>query len=203
MRIILLVFLLCAVSFSASAQFWNRIFKPKRYPLLSACQYQDFKMPDIKLNAGLKDVKRMQLGTTDYYLVLNEQVVMKEAQHHMRFREYEEASYSFNQLAKIYQQLNKHSEAKWFFLQSNNLSRQQSNDHLTINNLINLALVKSAIGDFELAQQDLEEAHTMANLHGWQDDLAAVNKEIINLKRNRIAVLIPPSDVVTATQRTL
>jgi hypothetical protein len=135
--------------------------------------------------------------------MLNEHTVMKTAQHQMRFRQYEDASYSFNELAKIYVQLNKLSEAKWFFLQSNNLSRQQNNDRLTIANLMELATVKATIGDFALAQQDLDEARDLATAHNWQDDVLSVKKRVDVLQRSKLAYVKPESGLANAGTNTL
>lgn len=185
---VLLLALLCTISFSASAQWW-RLGKNKRYPLIAQAQTPAYRLTASKLN--VPKLNRCVIGQTFYSLVLNERLVMKTAQHQMRFREYEDASYSFNELAKIYVQLNQLSEAKWFFLQSNNLSRQQNNDRLTIANLIELSNVKRAIGDFSLAQQDLEEARDMAKNHNWQDDMQTVKMHLSNLQLTKLAALKP------------
>ena len=119
MKLFLLV-LFSTISFSASAQWWS-FTKHKRYPALAQVKAAPLNFTAAKLNYTL--ISKQTLLQTDYSLMLNEHTVMKTAQHQMRFRQYEDASYSFNELAKIYVQLNKLSEAKWFFLQSNNLSR--------------------------------------------------------------------------------
>lgn len=183
---VLLPALFCFFGFSASAQ-WLPFLKHKRYAALPEVCSAPVQVKAIALSKPV--VKPAALGLTSYSLSLNEYTVMKTAQHQMRFREYENASYSFNELAKIYVQLNKMSEAKWFFLQSNNLSRQQNNDRLTIANLIELASVKSAIGDFDLAQQDLDEARSMAAAHNWQDDLSNVQKSVNGLQRSKLVTL--------------
>jgi len=197
---VLLLALLCTISFSASAQWW-RLGKNKRYPLIAQAQTPAYRLTASKFS--VPKVSRCTIGQTSYSLVLSEHTVMKTAQHQMRFREYESASYSFNELAKIYVQLNQLSEAKWFFLQSNNLSRQQNNDRLTIANLIELSNVKQAIGDFSLAQQDLEEARDMAKNHNWQDDIQAVKKRIDNLQLTKLAALKPEAGFGKAGQATL
>ncbi|MFD1256330.1 hypothetical protein ACFQ3S_05935 [Mucilaginibacter terrae] len=195
MKVFLLA-LLCTLSFSASAQWWS-FKKYKRYPLLAEVKHAPFRLTSAKL-ANTK-VSRVTLGLTPYSLTLSERSVMKTAQHQMRFRQYEDASYSFNELAKIYVQQGKLSEAKWFYLQSNNLSRQQSNDRLTIANLIELANVKSAIGDFALAQQDLDEARDMATAHNWQDDVLAVKKNMDGLQRSKLAYVKPEKGLAGTT----
>jgi len=197
---VLLLGLLCTISFSASAQWW-RLGKNKRYPLIAQAQTPVLRLTAAKLSPA--KVTRVAIGQTVYGLAMSEHVVMKIAQHQMRFREYENASYSFNQLAKIYVRLNHLSEAKWFFLQSNNLSRQQNNDRLTIANLIELSNVKQAIGDFSLAQQDLEEARDMAKMHNWQDDMQTVKKQLDNLQLTKLAALKPEAGFGKAGQTTL
>jgi hypothetical protein len=199
MKVFLLA-VLCSVSFTASAQWWP-FAKHKRYPQLTNANAASFNVNAAKLNHV--QVKKVTIGITDYCLALNEHVVMKTAQHQMRFRQYEDASYSFNELAKIYVRLNKLSEAKWFFLQSNNLSRQQSNDRLTIANLIELATVKSTIGDFALAQQDLDEARDLAIAHNWQDDVLSVKKRVDILQQSKLAYVKPEKSLANISTNTL
>jgi hypothetical protein len=191
----LLLVLFCFISISASAQ-WFPIGFHKRYPQIAAVKMRPFKMPAAKITAV--NVLPVNLPPSEYVLTISEHSVMKTAQHQMRFREYEDASYSFNELAKIYVQLNKLSEAKWFFLQSNNLSRQQNNDRLTIANLMELASVKQAIGDFALAQQDLDEARGMATSHNWPDDIALVKKRMDILQRSKMAFVKPQGGFIAA-----
>lgn len=115
--------------------------------------------------------------------------LMKTAQHNMRFRVYSEASYNFSDLALLYVKQGRFSEAKWYFLQSMYLARQQNNHKLTFSNLINLAMVKSAIGDFALAQQDLIEARNLATTKGWLIDLIEVEKKLGYIQHSRFATL--------------
>jgi len=197
---VLLLALMCTISFSASAQWWS-FKKHSRYSQLANVKSAPFRLPAARL--AYNKITRVTIGQTDYSLALSEHLVMKTAQHQMRFREYEDASYSFNQLAKIYVQLNKLSEAKWFFLQSNNLSRQQNNDRLTIANLMELATVKSTIGDFALAQQDLDEARDLATAHNWQDDVLSVKKRVDILQRSKLAYVKPENSIANAGTNTL
>jgi hypothetical protein len=115
--------------------------------------------------------------------------VMKTAQHNMRFRIYDVASQNFSELAQLYAQQNRFSEAKWYFLQSTFLSRQQNNNKLTIANLCKLAMVKSEIGGFLLAQQDLREARDIAASHGWLTELMDIEKQLSYIQHNRFASL--------------
>ncbi|MDT3403243.1 hypothetical protein [Mucilaginibacter terrae] len=201
MRRLLLV-LFCTVSFTASAQWWavGPLKKYQRFPAIVQVKQAPFKI-NTQLNAA--KVTRVNIAQSFYCLTINERTVMKTAQHQMRFREYADASYSFAELAKIYIQQNKLSEAKWFFLQSNNLSRQQNNDRLTIANLRELANIKSTIGDFALAQQDLTEAHDMASAHNWQDDVLLVKKCQDDLQRSKLAAIKTEAGMPGATRSTL
>lgn len=65
---------------------------------------------------------------------------------------------SFDHLAKVYFDQKKYSEAKWFILQSNTLSRARKDVPNTLTSLIVLADIKSANKDYDLAIKDLNEA---------------------------------------------
>lgn len=187
MRLTLLV-LLCAISMSASAQ-WLSFKKHERFPLLT--QVKDHSIARFAKADYGKKIKFKRVPTSVYDMDLTENYVMKTAQHNMRFRIYSLASYNFSDLAQLYVQQKRFSEAKWYFLQSNFLSRQQNNDKLTINNLMQLAGVKSNIGDFTLAQQDLIEARDMAASHGWLIDLILVEKKLKSIQNSRIQTSKP------------
>jgi hypothetical protein len=65
---------------------------------------------------------------------------------------------SFDNLAKVYLAQKKYSQAKWFILQSNTLSRAKSDMPNIIASLLTLSLVKIDIKDYSLAMRDLNEA---------------------------------------------
>ncbi len=189
MKVILLALVCTVQSFTASAQLFSFLKRSTRDQRVLAVASAPLNIKAAKLSNG--KVSRQVMSSNDYSLGLNEYTVMKTAQHQMRFRQYEDASYSFAELARIYIQLNRLSEAKWFFLQSSNLSRQQNNDRLTISNLMELANIKATIGDLALAQQDLDEARTMATGHNWTDDVLAVKRTEENIDRKKLAALKP------------
>jgi ATP/maltotriose-dependent transcriptional regulator MalT len=70
-------------------------------------------------------------------------------------------------------------------LQSNIISRQQNDDKHTIANLMALATIKSELGDYTQAQQDLTEAHDMASVRGFNVDLTAIEKKMALIKQNK------------------
>jgi len=65
---------------------------------------------------------------------------------------------SFNDLSKVYRAQKKFSQAKWFILQSNTLSRQLKDTANIITSLIELSGIKSDIKDYKLSMRDLNEA---------------------------------------------
>ena len=69
---------------------------------------------------------------------------------------------SYDNLAKLYLQQGRFSEAKWYALQSNNLSRNRNDVVNMIATLLILADIKGQIRDYKLAQHDLTEAMGLA-----------------------------------------
>ncbi|WP_428327534.1 tetratricopeptide repeat protein [Mucilaginibacter sp.] len=196
MRYILLIFC-CIMSLSASAQ-WYRvdylIKKPQRFPELVQTPVIDHSIARLH-NATLKPIKihSFSLDRSEYSYQAAENLVMRTAQHNMRFRVYNDASYNFTELAHLYIKQNRYSEAKWYLLQSNIISRQQNDDKHTIANLMDLAIIKSDLGDYTQAQQDLTEAHDMANFRGFKEDVAAIEKKMKYIKLNKNNA--PKSDI--------
>jgi tetratricopeptide (TPR) repeat protein len=71
----------------------------------------------------------------------------------------------FNNLARVYHSQRKYSQAKWFILQSNTLSREKKDVQNIIASLLELAAIKTDIKDFKLAMQDLDEARLLAKVN--------------------------------------
>jgi tetratricopeptide (TPR) repeat protein len=72
---------------------------------------------------------------------------------------------SFNSLVKLYREQKKYSQAKWFILQSNAISRQRNDVPGIISSLIELAAIKAQIKDYSLAMRDLNEALSLSSKH--------------------------------------
>jgi hypothetical protein len=175
----------CMLSLSASAQWYNVFKKHERFPLIE--QVTDHSISRIHIKTVIIPVKihGFTLDRSEYSFQAIENMVMRTAQHNMRFRVYTDASYNFSELAKLYIQQNRYSEAKWYLLQSNIISRQQNDDKHTIANLMDLATIKSELGDYTQAQQDLTEAHDMASIRGFSVDVMAVEKKMAFIKQNK------------------
>lgn len=189
MRFTLIIFL-CAIGFTASAQFWHRKPKAERFSLLSEAQTQtSVAITPIYITAP--NVQEVQLPRSIYNLESAEDGVMKDAKHNMRYREYNLASYNFSDLALLYLQQNRFSEAKWYLLQSNAISRQQNDTKHTLSNLLILADIKTIIGELTLAKLDLQEAHDLAAAKGMQVDVAEIDKKITYLQNNKVVAAKP------------
>lgn len=188
MKFILLV-LCCTLGLSASAQWYRLDLKTKKHeraPLLA--QLINHSVSRIPVAAPSKPKIQMpHFDRTGYSLEAAEAVIMKTAQHNMRFRVYNDASYNFSELAALYVQQNRFSEAKWFLLQSNIISRNENDDKHTISNLIELAGIKAQLGDYTQAQDDLTEAHAMAMGRGFRDDLLQIEKKIQYIKQSKLS----------------
>ena len=65
-------------------------------------------------------------------------------------------------LARMYQEQNRFSEAKWYYLQANTLSRKLQDTTSIITSLTSLGRVKTSIKEYVLALKDLNEAEMLA-----------------------------------------
>ncbi len=65
---------------------------------------------------------------------------------------------NYDYLSEAYFIQKKYTQAKWFNLQSNCISRDQHDVPHMINSLMQMAIIKTAIKDYKLAQGDLNEA---------------------------------------------
>jgi tetratricopeptide (TPR) repeat protein len=73
----------------------------------------------------------------------------------------------FDNLAKVYFAKKNYSQAKWFILQSNTLSRVMNDVPNIITSLVTLAAIKSDIKDYALAMKDLTEAMQLSINHHY------------------------------------
>jgi tetratricopeptide (TPR) repeat protein len=83
---------------------------------------------------------------------------------------------SFDNLAKVYYSQKKFSQAKWFILQSNNISRIKNDIPNIIASLVRLSVVKMEIKDYKLAMRDLNEALSLSIANKMPEMEANVQK---------------------------
>jgi len=88
--------------------------------------------------------------------------IMKGLHVYSKFRDTAGLVQTFDNLAFVYHLQKKYTQAKWFNLQSNSLSRDGRDTMGIIHSLINLASIKEDIKDFALAKKDLTEALALA-----------------------------------------
>jgi len=90
----------------------------------------------------------------------------------------------FDNLATIYTAQKKYSQAKWFVLQSNFLSRAKKDVPNIISSLIALAYVKIDIKDYSLATSDLNEALQLSVANHMPVQESAVQQAYVILYNN-------------------
>lgn len=91
---------------------------------------------------------------------------------------------SFDNLAKVYRSQKKFSQAKWFVLQSNTLSRAKNDVPNIISSLLELALIKTDIQDYKLAMRDLNEALRLSASHHLPKTESDVQMGYVTLYNN-------------------
>lgn len=122
----------------------------------------------IKLSEGTVNIKLLasayllmgELATSQNKYSVAENYILKKAlpAFYYKLKDKTGSMNCYRQLAKMYQQQKRMSEAKWFFIQENTLARNINHPRAIITSLINLAQVKTAIGDYKLAIRDYNEA---------------------------------------------
>ena len=87
----------------------------------------------------------------------------------------------FDNLARVYYAQKKYSQAKWFILQSNTLSRATNDIPNIISSLLVLSMVKRDIKDYSLAMSDLDEAMQLSKTSHSQKAELEVLKNYVSL----------------------
>ncbi|RYZ96524.1 MAG: hypothetical protein EOP47_23695 [Sphingobacteriaceae bacterium] len=112
----------------------------------------------------------------------------------------------YDNLATVYHSQKKYSQAKWFTLQSNHLSRVINDVPNIIASLIKLAAIKTDIKDYTLAMQDLNEAQVLSNKSKAAPAKAAVQKTYAKLytrmnKKSKATAALKRSKAITDSIR--
>ena len=85
---------------------------------------------------------------------------------------------TFDNLGMVYHLQKKYTQAKWFILQSNEISREKRDTTNIIASLLTLSSVKQDIKDFSLAKRDLDEALSLAKTLPRIDQQVNVQKAL-------------------------
>ncbi|MBW4889478.1 hypothetical protein KXQ82_07120 [Mucilaginibacter sp. HMF5004] len=86
------------------------------------------------------------------------ELVLKAIQINKAFNDTVAVRNNFDRLGQAYVMQNKFTQAKWYILQSNRISRDRHDIAHIISGLMQLAAVKISIKDYSLAEKDLLEA---------------------------------------------
>jgi tetratricopeptide (TPR) repeat protein len=84
----------------------------------------------------------------------------------------------FVNLADMYQLKKRYSEAKWYYLAAIFLSQKLKDEKTQVYSLINLAQVKNAIGDHDLALSDYKEAEQLSEQNNFKDVLVQIKADM-------------------------
>lgn len=164
-------------SLNASAQFYNKLFFKKHpsSPLPTAYSVP-FQTDSTTLiyNSSFRDFNTV-LGRSRYNIYAEEVFIMRKLKHSSRYGQ-AAMRIEFDHLANFYLSQNRFSEAKWYLLRSNAISRQQKNYAQIIGSLLVLAEIKSDLGDYKQANEDLFEARSIAVSHQLLPDLQLVEQ---------------------------
>jgi tetratricopeptide (TPR) repeat protein len=141
----------------------------------------------IRLNAGLKSRNQIAriyaniatLKALQHKYDESEYYIMKKALPAFQYpRDQNGRMACFVNLADMYQLQNRYSEAKWFYLQGISLSKLLNDKKTLVHCLMNLAHVKTAIGDGDLAILDYKEAERIAAENNYIDLVVNIKSDL-------------------------
>jgi hypothetical protein len=112
----------------------------------------------------------------------------------------------FDNLAKVYHSQKKLSQAKWYVLQSNTLSRMKNDVPNIITSLMKLAAIKTDLKEFKMAEKDLNEASYLSSLVRSAPTQAVVQKNYAKLytkmnKKEKARLFLKKSKMITDSLR--
>ncbi len=182
---LLLLFIITGFSASAQIFFWKKKHTFKPGPPIKACALGKAAISSNLLLTN-DSVKPYIYDESEFSLLSRERALIKDARHNMSWHIYNAASYNFSDLAQLYIRMHRYSEAKWYFLQSISLSRQENDSKHTVAILVSLAAIKENLGDLVSARADLNEAHDLAQVKGMKEKAEEINKMIPLLGQNKL-----------------
>ena len=185
MKILLAVFI-SLFSLKASAQWsaklpWHK--NRERLPQLVKPSSPNKPTPEMLFTASFNSFNT-SLGRSRYSIDAEEAFIMKNLRQSMRYGN-DALRIQFDNLANFYYSQNRFSEAKWYVLRSNAISREQKNYENIIGSLLVLADVKSNLGDFVQADADLSEAKAIAASHSLAPNLLLIEQHTKQLRLNK------------------
>jgi hypothetical protein len=183
-RVFILAPLCLLFALSANAQWWKK--KPvERLPLLQGAKNLSFSFSKTQKLIAVPIVCKAKFEASQFSYDVAEAAIMKSLYHTMRFHMYIESIDNFNSLIALYLEQQRYSEVKWYFLQINYLARQKEDDANIIASLVGLGMVKSEIGEFSQAKEDLIAAVDFAASKGRLSDVADIKKKLIVVEHKK------------------
>ncbi|WP_419801839.1 hypothetical protein [Mucilaginibacter sp.] len=181
MKILYTVFI-TLFSLNASAQFFTRLFSHKKPPPLPAAFFIAPKQgsPALIYSASFNTFSH-DLGRSRYSIYAEEAFIMHDLKQSARYGQ-TAMRIAFDNLADFYLRQNRFSEAKWYLLRSNAISRNQKSYEHIIGSLLVLAEIKADLGDYKQADEDLAEARAIAVLHTSTPGLQLIEQRVNQIK---------------------
>jgi len=185
MKIFLTVFI-GLFSLTASAQWYTKMpwQKHERLPQLAQPVVTNKFAPAVLIYDTSFNSFNIDLSRSRYGINAEEAFIMKNLRNSMRYGQ-GALRIQFDNLANFYFSQNRFSEAKWYLLRSNAISRQQKNYAEIVGSLMVLADVKSNLGDFKQADADLAEAKNIAASHSMTPDLLLIEQHTKQIHLNK------------------
>ncbi|MGI4727068.1 MAG: hypothetical protein ACRYGB_00705 [Janthinobacterium lividum] len=184
MKILYTVFI-TLFSLNASAQFFTRFFPHKKVqPTLSAKPVTLKPDSAVLIYNNSFTAFNHDLGRSRYSFQAEEAFIMHNLRHSARFGP-TAMRMQFDSLVNFYLSQNRFSEAKWYLLRSNAISRQQKNYVQIINSLLVLAKIKSDLDDYKQADEDLLEAKSIAVSHKLLPDLQLIEQQTNQIRLHK------------------
>jgi tetratricopeptide (TPR) repeat protein len=141
----------------------------------------------IRVNAGLKNRNQIakiyaniaSIKALQHKYDESEYYIMKKALPAFQYPQDQFGRMScFVNLADMYQLQNRYSEAKWYYLQGISFSQLLKDKKTLVYCLVNLAQVKNAIGDNDLALLDYKEAERIAEENDYKDMVVKIKADM-------------------------
>lgn len=192
MKILLAVFI-GLFSLQASAQWYPKMPWQKtleRSPQLNQPFFTNQITPETTSTSTSFINFKTDLGRSRYSINAEEAFIMKNLRHSARYGP-AAMRIQFDNLVNFYFSQKRFSEAKWYVLRSNAISRQEKNYTNVVGSLVVLADVKSSLGDFIQANADLSEAKVIASSHSMTLDLLLIEQHSKQIRLNKETGLKP------------
>jgi hypothetical protein len=189
-RVLILIPLLFILSLSASAQFaWLKKKEPVavRYPELKPAHSitPNFDAANVASHPKIK--ADVDFGMTAYCFEVTEAATLKALYHTLRFHQDAEALKNYHTLIDLYISQGHYSEAKWHLLQCNLLAQKMGDTDGLIYSMTQVAVVKTEIGEFDQAHDDLVQVRSMCAMLGRAADVADIDKKLNVLKAKQLS----------------